>query len=124
MNRLVARGVLVVILAVGFSSTFLSLPAGAHCGIATTQHFCAYAHAGFEGIVLHSDAPRGADEIDVANDVVSSGRNGSGNHWCGMTNRVALPPALVFDFGPNSGYRYIGDGANDRIDWFNVRGSC
>jgi hypothetical protein len=124
MNRFVARCVLVVVVAVGFSGTLLTPPAVAHCGVKETEHFCAYDQRGFEGIVIHSDAPRGTSEVDVANDVVSSGRNGSNNHWCGMTNRVLLPPAVVFDFGPETGYRYIGDEANNRIDWFNVRGSC
>ena len=127
MKKLVARGI-IVSLVLGSFAMVTAGPASADCGIATT-HFCAYRHAwnsvdGWRGLVLHSGAANGTDEVDVENDVVSSGRNGSNNHWCGMTNRVLSPPALVFDFAPNTAVTYVGDDKNDRIDWFKVRSGC
>jgi hypothetical protein len=118
----IARVVLAA-LAVGSLSALWASPAAADCGIATT-HFCAYRHRDFGDRLLHSGAPLGTDEVDIIDDVTSSAKNGTRNHWCGMTNRVLSPPALVYDFAPNTTVPYVGDDDNDRIDWFKVRTGC
>jgi len=120
MRRFVGRAVLIA-LVIG-AGTLPAMPAMADCGI-NTGHFCAYKGSQFNNRILHSSAPAGTDNVDVADDVVSSGKNGTNNHWCGMTNVILLPPDLVFDFAPHTAVEYVGDGANDRIDWFKVRSS-
>lgn len=97
--------------------------AAAHCG-KTTGDFCAYQDAGYAPTppLLHSAAGVGTS-VDVTDNLVSSAKNGTFNHWCGMTNVVLLPPALVFDFAPRTNISYVGDSKSDRIDFFNVKSS-
>jgi len=98
-----------------------ALPASAACG-SGSGHFCAYKNSNYGTKLLDSGAGAG-NQVDVADDQVSSGKNWTGNHWCGMTNVVFLPPDLVFDFAPSTNVSYVGNPANDRIDWFDVKTS-
>lgn len=119
MRRLMSR-VLLVTFVIGSLGLLSATSALADCGIATV-HFCAFQHSQYGNQLLHSGAPAGTNNVDVANDLVSSGKNGTNNHWCGMTNVPLLPPGLEFDFSPNTNVSYVGDSANDQIDWFKVR---
>jgi hypothetical protein len=120
MRRVVSRILLLTVM-IGSLGIVSATSALADCGIATV-HFCAWRDSQYEDTqLLHSGAPAGTNNVDVANDAVSSGKNGTNNHWCGMTNVPLLPPGLEFDFAPNTNVGYVGDSANDQIDWFKVR---
>jgi len=121
MKRIGIRLVTAAVLVSSFVALGASLPALAACG-SGSGHFCAYKHANYGTKILDSGAGAG-NEVDVADDQVSSGKNWTGNHWCGMTNVILLPPALVFDFNPSTNVSYVGDGDNDRIDFFDVKSS-
>jgi hypothetical protein len=119
MRPFVAR-ILIVTLAATSIGVILAQAALADCGISTT-HFCAYRHSQYGDLILHSAAPAGSNNVDVIDDVTSSGKNGSNNNWCGFSNRPLLPPALIHAWAPNTNIPYVGDADNDQIDFFRVR---
>lgn len=86
-------------------------------------YFCAYRDSKYSPLppLLISAAPAGTNGIGVTPDAVSSGRNGTNNHWCGKDNAV---PTYAYDFGPHTGVSYVGNSNNDRFDYFNVRSSA
>lgn len=105
---------------------FLMIPgsAAAHCGI-NTGHFCAYVASQYQGDPnprLHSAAGLN-QEVDVADNVVSSGKNGTGNYWRGMNEHTFLPDECVFYWAPHTAVSYVGNAANDKIDHFSVKSS-
>lgn len=97
-------------------------PAGAHCGI-QSGHFCAYANAGYGVLVLHKADARRDEEVDVADDVVSSGKNGTSFYFRGMNEHTFLPDECIFYWSPHTAVSYVGDSANDKIDHFSVKTS-
>lgn len=69
--------------------------------------------------------PRGASvgEVDVAADVVSSGKNGTSFYFRGMNEHTFLPDECVFYWSPHTAVSYVGNSANDKIDHFAVKTS-
>ena len=117
-NRIIATAS-AALLAGAVSPLFLAGPAQAAAPHCNTGYFCAFNNLNYNGLVLKSSAPRGS-RADVWNDVVSSGSNNTYNTWVGVTQRTRLPDQTVFRFGPKTEVGYVGAGANDRIDHFNV----
>lgn len=95
------------------------LRAGADCGL-QTGHFCAYRDASYGTLVLHSSAGVNS-EVDVADNLVSSGKNGTGNYWWGMDEHTFLPDDCVVYWAPHTALSYVGNAANDKIDHFAVK---
>jgi hypothetical protein len=108
---------------VALTAAAVLLPGGSAeaAGGCSSGHFCAFDNAGYTGLLLDSTAPRGSNQVSVANDRTSSGSNRTGNSWVGKTRRTGLPDQTLFTFGANTDVSYIGDGANDKIDFFDVR---
>lgn len=94
-------------------------PALGDCGL-QTGHFCAYRDANYGTLLLHSSAGVNS-EVDVADNVVSSGKNGTGNYWWGMDEHTFLPDECVVYWAPHTAISYVGSSANDRIDHFAVK---
>ena len=84
------------------------------------NHFCAYRDAGYHHVLLSSSAPRGTDNIQVAHDETSSGKNRTDNHWNGVDEHTFLPDETIFTWAPHTDVSYIGNGPNDKIDHFYV----
>ena len=98
----------------------LSSPAAADSDC-TDGHFCAWEHANFGGPkLIDSTAQPGTDNIDIANDRVSSVKNLTGNRWCGVNNGFPGDDT-VLSVAPGTRLENVGDNANDRIDHFYVR---
>lgn len=117
-NRIIATAA--AALAAGtITPLFLAGPAQAAAPHCSSGYFCAFNNINYSGLLLKSSAGRGA-RADVANDLVSSGSNNTNNLWVGVTRRTGLPDQTVFRFGPKTEVGYVGAGANDRIDHFNV----
>lgn len=118
MRRTIAT--LAAISAIGMSATtmLVATPAAAHssCGV---DRFCAYREHGYTNKLIESAATRGAN-VDVADNLVSSVSNRRNNAWFGRDGRGALPDITVFTFGPQTDVSYVGDGPNDKIDYFIV----
>lgn len=108
-------------IAFGALSVALAGPAAAATPC-PAANFCAYDDINYGGsVLLNSIAGRGSNRVDVADNRVSSAVNRTGNRWEGVTVRRALPDQVVFRFAPNTAVSWVGSGANDKIDHFNVR---
>lgn len=122
MVRRSTRGGLVVAFSMAFAGIG-GLQADADCGT-QTGHFCAYRDANYGTLLLHSSAGVNS-EVDVADNLVSSGKNGTGNYWWGMDEHTFLPDECVVYWAPHTALSYIGNAANDKIDHFAVKsGRC
>jgi hypothetical protein len=118
--RLVTR-LFILMLAAASLSLIPGLAALADCG-PNDGHFCGYDKNGYEPKppLFHSGAPAGSNEVDIPNDRLNSAKNQTNNRWCLYTNRVALPPRLVFDMAQDTEiHSFYPD--NNTIDWANVR---
>lgn len=104
----------------GVASVALVAPAAA-AGGCPDGSFCAFDNVNYDGMLLKSNAGRGSNRVDVADDRVSSASNLTGNNWEGVTTRTGLPDEVVFRFAPYTDVARIGRGANDKIDHFDVR---
>lgn len=109
------------VMAFGALSVALAGPAAAATPCPGTN-FCAYDGVDYGGgVLLNSVAGRGSNRVDVADDRVSSAVNRTGNRWEGVNVRRGWPDQVVFRFAPNTAVSWVGSGANDKIDHFNVR---
>jgi hypothetical protein len=97
-------------------------PADADCGT-QSGHFCAYRNSGYGDLLLHKTNAQNNEEVDVADDAVSSGKNGTGYYFRGMDEHTFLPDECVFYWAPHTAVYYVGDSANDKIDHFAVKTS-
>lgn len=95
-------------------------PASAAGGCAAGR-FCAFNDNDYRGLLLSSAAARGSNAVDVGDNLTSSGSNLTSNNWVGVTKRTGLPDQTVFTFAAGTDVPWVGAGANDRIDHFNVR---
>lgn len=103
----------------------LLIPAGqamaAPAAACANGHFCAYENDNYGGRLLLDSTAGPGGRADVANDLVSSLRNLTGNEWHAKNRRAGFPDATVFISGPHSNTPSVGARANDKIDHFDVK---
>lgn len=102
------------------ASVAVAGPALAACDVG---RFCAFNLTDYGDKVLDSGAGAGSSFVDVADDVVSSAKNRTGNNWCGVESD-GWPDQTIFAFANNTWYSTLGSD-NNMIDHFYVRsGAC
>lgn len=112
--------VMTLFLAVAFVVGLAGPALASDCG---GGRFCAFTNSGYgHPKLLDSGAGLGSD-VDVQDDQTSSGKNLTGNYWCGM-NAVFGPDIMEFAWAPNTNVFYVGNSHNDKIDYFRVRSGC
>lgn len=84
-------------------------------------HFCAYEDDNYGGRKLLDSTAGPGSRVDVANDLVSSLRNLTGNEWHGKNRLAGRPDTTLFVSGPHSSTPSLGARANDKIDHFDVK---
>lgn len=89
----------------------------------STNHFCAWKDVDYNGSKL-LDSGLGAGSRNVfpeEKDAVSSGKNFTGNKWCGVNEHTFEPDDTIVVWSPSDQLsNLINQGANDQIDHFDV----
>lgn len=92
-----------------------------------TGYFCAWDGENYTGAkLIQSSAPPGTDNIDVADDRVSSVKNNTGNRWCGVNNGFPGDDT-VLSVARYTNLPVLDSKANNKIDHFYVvagAGNC
>lgn len=95
--------------------------AASAAGTCADGYFCAWSGSNYTGTkLISSRAPAGTDDIDVADDQVSSVQNRTGNRWCGVNNGFPGDDT-VLSVAPRTNIGTLASSANNRIDHFYVR---
>lgn len=116
MRRLSTVVLLIGLLVVGAAAPALA----SDCN---SGRFCAFDGTNYvHPKLLDSGAAAGTNNVDVADDLVSSGKNRTGNRWCAVNNGFPGDDT-IWNFAPNTNVSTLGS-QNNKTDHFYVRTSA
>jgi hypothetical protein len=112
----------VLVLAVASSLVLLAGPALAACtGGIFSGNFKGYDQTGCNGTPFFTSAVGDGGSVNVRDNITSSGKNGTSNHWCGVNEGIV--DHVVQDWPKNTDIDLAGSSANNVIDHFSVHAS-
>lgn len=83
--------------------------------------YCGWEDAQYNGVKIIASGENPPGFVDVGDDTLSSAKNNTNADWCGW-NKHWYGDGVELRFDANTRYGYVGDNANDKIDYFTVRG--